>query len=219
MDRLGGNQFLSFLLVETAIAAAGGGSRIRTRLYQTQAAGPPPRECKGNRFEAANMPLSFLTQWSYGIHDSRIVGLPEWATGWELTYDFEATAAAPMNLEQRKLTFRTLLADRFKMSAHRESRKDASLCALVVGRNGPKLRPEGEGGRIHGSPFQTLSDAETPKGLPMHRLVSILNDISEIGLPVVDRTGLSEACSFHLTYSIKEGADPPEIYTATQGTA
>jgi len=36
------------------------------------------RECRGDRFSAAGMPLSFIIPWSYQLNSNRIQGLPDW---------------------------------------------------------------------------------------------------------------------------------------------
>jgi len=73
-----------------------------------------------------------------------------------------------MTDDQCKLMVQSLLADRFKMTVHRESR-EMRVYELVVSKKG-KLREvpaegDGEGVRINGTRFQSLSDAEAPKGL------------------------------------------------------
>jgi uncharacterized protein (TIGR03435 family) len=206
-----------------AVAAANGQGQPPAPAFEIISIKPTPKErlytlkrdCLPDRFEAAGMPLSFLVEWSFGFGSTRLLGLPEWTNDFDLAYDIDAKAAAPMNLQQCKLMVQSLLTERFKMAAHRETREMRAY-ALVVGKSGSKLRPEGAGVRINGARFQTLSDPEPPKGISMSRLAGILSDYSEVGLPVVDRSGLSGNYSFELVFSMKEGDDRVSVFTAVQ---
>lgn len=166
------------------------------------------------------MPLSFVITWSYELSNSRILGMPDWVKDREYAYDIEAKSTALMSDEQCKLMVRPLLADRFKMAVHREAREIRAY-ALTVGKNGAKLHvatPEvaGDGVRINGARFQTVSDPEGPKGLSMPRLADFLGNLPAVGLPVVDRTALSGIYSFDLAFSLRDGDDRPSIFTALQ---
>jgi uncharacterized protein (TIGR03435 family) len=177
------------------------------------------RECKGDRFSATGMPLSFIIPWSYQLSSNRIQGLPDWVNAREYAYDFEAKAAGPMTDDQCKLMVQSLLADRFKMTVHRETR-EMRVYALVVSKKGKvhevSADGDGEGVRINRARFQSLSDAEAPKGMSMERLAGYLGDLPAVGLPVIDKTGLTGIYSFSLTFSVKEGDDRPSIWTAVQ---
>jgi uncharacterized protein (TIGR03435 family) len=124
-----------------------------------------------------------------------------------------------MTDDQCRLMVRSLLEDRFKMAVHRESR-EMRVYALVVSKQGKLYEVsadgDGEGVRINRARFQSLSDAEAPKGMSMARLAGFLGDLPAVALPVVDRTGLSGIYSFSLTFSVKEGDDRPSIWTAVQ---
>jgi uncharacterized protein (TIGR03435 family) len=185
----------------------------KERLYRLK------RECTGREFVAAGMPLSFIIAWSYGFGDSRILGLPDWVNDWDLAYDFDAKSSEPMSEGQCKQMVQSLLADRFAMAGHRETRM-LPVYALTVAKNGPKLREvaadAGPGVRINGARFQSLSDNEPPKGLSMGRLAGTLSDHPVLRRPVIDNTGLTGIYSFDLTFSMKEGDDRPSIFTAVQ---
>ncbi len=87
--------------------------------------------------------------FAYGIQGFRLVGAPDW---WAATerFDIAAKAAADVpptpigKTSPEALMLRSLLEDRFRLSAHRETR-DLPIYALVLaradGRPGPRLRP------------------------------------------------------------------------------
>ena len=84
------------------------------------------------------MPVRLLIAQSYEIHDSQIIGGPDWlgAQG----YDISATLTGTPSPEQRRMMMKTLLRDRFKLTFHAEKR-DLPLYALVVLRSDGRLGP------------------------------------------------------------------------------
>src|SRR5580692_9048511 len=61
--------------------------------------------------------LSTCIKWAYGVQDSQISG-PSWLQSEH--YDIVAKADEPAAEDQLKLMLRTLLADRFRLSFHRQ---------------------------------------------------------------------------------------------------
>ena len=88
--------------------------------------------------------LTALMILTYNLHNlsqaqDTIVGMPNWAIG--KAWDIEAEASGNPTIEQRRLMLQSLLADRFKMVAHHETRQ-LPVYALVVikpGKLGPQL--------------------------------------------------------------------------------
>lgn len=91
----------------------------------------------GSRFREPRATLKWLIMEAYGLLDYEIVGLPEWA-------DFDVEAIAPgtetPTTEELQQMIQSLLAKRFGLKSHRESKRIA-VYALVSGKNGTKLRP------------------------------------------------------------------------------
>src|ERR1700691_545838 len=100
------------------------------------------------RFIAYNATLKFLLAYAYHVNYSQISG----ASGWIESehYDIEAKRDDPSADSQPKLVrdeegqqlglmVQSLLADRFKLALHYET-KELPVYALVVAKNGPKLR-------------------------------------------------------------------------------
>src|SRR6185503_17754074 len=99
-------------------------------------------ETPPGRFQATNTPLRFLMRWSYRIAEPRIVGGPDW-----IGIDrFDVTATAPAEGwtgERTRQMVRALLADRFGLVTHTETR-EARIYTLTVAKPdafGPHLRP------------------------------------------------------------------------------
>jgi uncharacterized protein (TIGR03435 family) len=88
------------------------------------------------RMDLMNMTARLLIRQAYNIHDSQIIGGPDW-TGSQ-GFDVNATLAGDAPLERRRLMMQTLLRDRFKLAFHVEKR-DMPVYALVTGRSDKKL--------------------------------------------------------------------------------
>jgi uncharacterized protein (TIGR03435 family) len=106
----------------------------------------------------------------------------------------------------------TLLAERFKLALHRETRV-LPVYALVVAKNGPKLQeanPDGragltsEGGR---SGVRVTSQKAAMAGLA-HRLSL------DVGRPVLDRTEIKGF--FRITLEWAREGDGPSVFAAIQ---
>jgi len=95
--------------------------------------GPMPG---GQGYEARNIAVRFMIERVYNLVDNQISGGPGWMN--TERYDIEAKAERPSSIEELHKMFQNLLADRFKLQFHRETR-ELPLFDLVVDKNGPKL--------------------------------------------------------------------------------
>ena len=91
----------------------------------------------GGRFVASGMSLKQLIAFAYDMRDFQITGEPGWVSAerFDVNAKGEGAEAGPDVL---RVMMRGLLADRFKLKAHEES-KEMSIYALVVGKGGSKL--------------------------------------------------------------------------------
>ncbi len=80
--------------------------------------------------------LKTLLQNAYDVKDFQISG-PAWL-GME-RYDIQATMPPETTKEQFRVMLQNLLAERFKMTVHRET-KELPMYSMIVGKNGPKLK-------------------------------------------------------------------------------
>ena len=89
-----------------------------------------------------NTSLSSCIKWAYDIGEFQIAG-PNWLGGER--FDVVAKAAGPANDEELKVMLQALLADRFKLAVHRET-KVMPVYVLGLAKNGSKMHAsEGDG--------------------------------------------------------------------------
>jgi bla regulator protein blaR1 len=187
-------------------------------------------------FKAVNASLLSIIQEAYGIQANQIVGPPELKSA---AYDIEVkTEGSPANAQEMdprliqpeiRNQLRTLLADRFKLVLHHES-KELPSYVLVVGENGSKLQPtkfadypdtargpdgkgihrmimQLQGGQVRGIGAQKSSMAEFAKQLSL-----------QLGKNVVDQTGMTGQYDFNLQWSEaatnKDGASNDSVPAA-----
>jgi len=97
------------------------------------------------------MSLKFLLEWAYGILPAQHSEGPSWME--DERYDIVAKAEGNVTDAQMKLMTRTLLAERFQLKVHRET-KEVPVLVISQGKTAPKLFPpkEGEKYSIHVEP-------------------------------------------------------------------
>jgi len=129
-------------------------------------------------------------------------------------YDVIAKVSPDASKAQRMLMLQALLADRFKLAVHRET-KELPIYALVVAKSKPKFREVQDDG----------SAAEAGRGdghqikahhISMKLLAATLQGY--IGDTVVDATGLSGLFDLNLDFNVDESKsdEGPTIFEAVQ---
>jgi uncharacterized protein (TIGR03435 family) len=106
------------------------------------------------RLIARNASLMLLIQFAYAVHDSphsrpllasQVAGGPAWSNA--PGYDIEAKPEDNTDQKHTWLMLQTLLADRFKLALHRETR-ELPVYVLTVAKNGFKLPAAKEAGCV-----------------------------------------------------------------------
>jgi uncharacterized protein (TIGR03435 family) len=133
----------------------------------------------------------------YDTPDSQISGGPAW-TGLD-RFDIDAKAASPSTPSQMSQMLGALLAGRFQLVFHRET-KVISAYALVVAKGGPKLHAANEGGPLPARPPGGFAARQSMKQLAGIVTVYLKLQFPSSGelplsepepLPVIDQTGLT----------------------------
>jgi uncharacterized protein (TIGR03435 family) len=143
------------------------------------------------------------------VRDFQIIGGPAWVNS--EGFDIEAKGDHSASDAQLGQMVQSLLADRFKLALHRETRQ-LPVYALVVAKNGPKIR-ESTAARpgMAGGPGQL--DAQK---ISLQVFTQTLG--RQLDHPVLDQTGLTGRYDFKLNWSPDESdaTGGPSIFTAVQ---
>lgn len=100
------------------------------------------RLAPGGVFIAENVTTRFLIKFAFDVQDFQIIGGPDWL-GSE-RYNLRAKAEGVSNPYQMKPMLQTLLADRFKLAMHNET-KGLPIYDLITAKRGSKLQAAGPG--------------------------------------------------------------------------
>ena len=145
-------------------------------------------------FKAINVPMKMLLQFAFGLPETRILEGPDWLNS--IKFDVEAKADSAADDRMRALSssdgkllkqkmVQALLADRFKLVHHEETR-ELPVYALVVAKGGPKLQQAKSNG--------TTIDAWNGK-IDVHGGSNTIELLAEelakrVGRDVLDKTGI-----------------------------
>jgi uncharacterized protein (TIGR03435 family) len=155
------------------------------------------RRLAGGRFVTSNTSLRLLITWTYDIGDERLAGAP----GWLDSVRFDVAAKAPNEnptLDELHSMMKSLLADRFKLRVHTETR-DLPMYRLDVDKNGPRVRVLDAPLAVNHDPFRmTESGRLTGTSVTTGMLAKVLTN--QLGHYVRDSTGFMGAFDFTLEW-------------------
>jgi uncharacterized protein (TIGR03435 family) len=161
--------------------------------------------------KANNVTLLRCIIGAYGIGPHQVVGGPVWLDSDR--FEIDARADATVNDDATLMAMlQTLLAERFQLTLHRET-KTVSAYVLEVAKNGPKLeKATGDGDSSTNGSHGRLEARQTDMDL----FAKVLAWSME--LPVVNRTGLAGPFNFKLEWTPDGDKRDigPSIFTALQ---
>jgi len=195
-------------------------------------------------FTGEGLSLHFLIRQAYGLEESQIVGGDKWVDSDQYAInakmdeaDIEALKKLDRDqgLKLRQKMMQALLADRFKLKTHRETRQ-LPVYELVPAKGGSKLQEARDGdtypngikgpdGKSSAGMMRMGPGELTAQALPVKSLVTLLSD--HTGRHVIDKTGLTGKYDFTLKWQENDepatddsakGADAagPSLFTALQ---
>lgn len=175
----------------------------------------------GGRFRLTAVPTRTLIQLAYRVKEFQIIGEPSWVN--DERYDVDAKAEEIPSSDQVRSMLRALLADRFKLAMHRETRT-RRVYDLVPARNGLKITPTPPGGcydprspsgpppvflgplvqcdawrRRILAPPPDRQDRIEAVAVRMATLVDFV--IDDVSRPVLDKTGFEQPFNFVLEFT------------------
>jgi uncharacterized protein (TIGR03435 family) len=213
---------------------------ISVKRNQTGKSGAVGEEPDG--FTSTGYTVMVLIRSAFGVNvDYQIADAPAWLNSRDEKYDVEARmdssvadALKKLSPEERKAARRQmllrLLADRFKLVYHTETR-ELPIYTLVIGKNGSKLHEAkpgdayengldfGHGPAGAGSMFMGRgrggSTTLTGQAIPISTLVANLS--VNLGRPVLDKTGLKGDYDFMLNWIYDDAQPQAPAGGATSG--
>jgi uncharacterized protein (TIGR03435 family) len=192
-------------------------------------------------FSAAGFTVKMLVQFAYGVpQDYQISGGPDWVKSDKFEIDAKMDTSVAEELKKlspdernsmRQKMLQALLADRFKLAIHRET-KELPVYTLIIAKNGPKFQethpddavPNAPGGR--GEPkkkdgmmvgFDAGMLTMNAKGIRISELIR--NWSISLRRPILDKTGLTGKYDCTLRWAPDTGpsdSNDPSLITAIQ---
>lgn len=188
-----------------------------------------------SQFHTVNLSLRDLIQFACALPKSQILGGPDWLDS--AVYDIDARSGPTVDAQlhalssdaaaqQKRLMVQALLADRFALVAHNETRQ-LPVFALVLAKGGPKFKPSDADGTSIGTTTGTagsrihVQGSDDTIGLLARELAQSL------GRVVLNQTGLTGCYDLTLRWTpddrptpMVNGAPdpsaPPGLFTAIE---
>jgi bla regulator protein blaR1 len=197
----------------------------------------------GGRF-IASFALQDYIEFAYKImptpqqREAMLAALP----GWAKTDFFVIQAETPGNptKDQMRLMVQALLADRFHLRVHFETRTEPVLALVIIhqGRPGPRIQPHSQGlpcdakwtpppdlsattvppggiaskcGSFDGIPGPNHSFLAGARNATLKQIAEYLPNMEDLGRPVVDQTGLSGRFDFTLQWTPERNRLPSDV--------
>jgi uncharacterized protein (TIGR03435 family) len=166
--------------------------------------GPPPtsnwRTVSGSRILFRSATLRGLVLYAFGLQTYEVPGIRSLDND---PYDLEADVGdgRVRTLEEFRPMMQTLLAERYKFVAHRETR-DMPVYALVVGKGGLKLK-ESAPDAVESRTFSYGGGRNVKlraTGLTMESFASLISNHDQMDRPILNKTGLAGRYDFELRY-------------------
>lgn len=181
-------------------------------------------------FRAENVSVVMLIHWAYEMPETRILDAPGWADATRFNINATSDPAVDQLLhdltsdagrKQKELMVRALLADRFHLVVHTETR-ELPIYELVVAGGGARLGDP----KLSGTTINHGHDHIKVEGANSATLLA--EELSkEVGRDVVDKTGITGRYDLKLHWTPDDATEPqllngapvdsgPSIFTALE---
>ncbi len=164
-----------------------------------------------------NVTFGECVRYAFGITNDYQIAGPEWIKSRQYLFNIIGKAPADTQGSELRSMLQALLADRFHLEAHHESRETRHL-ELNIAKKGSKLKQaDAQTGTAANS---GVMGRIISTGLPMSELAALLSRF--LRAPVLDATGLPGAYEVRLIWTPDHAApstelsEYPELFTAVQ---
>ena len=164
-------------------------------------------------FRTINVSMKTLLEFAYAIPSTRILGGPSWLNS--IYFDIDAKADSSVDGQMQNLSsdagklekqrmVQALLADRFKLDTHLETR-ELPIYVLAAAKSGPKFLDSQAGGTTinGGHGHIQVEGGDNTVALLAEQLAEAL------GRPVVDKTGIQGRYKLALEWTPDDRTAPP----------
>ncbi len=197
-------------------------------IHQAKDDGHHGSDAEQGSFTTHNLTLKRLIAIAYDIDARQIYGGPNWldSDSYNISAKIPAEFTQHRTREKVPEMIQSLLAERFQLVIHREPRQISGYKLVVaqsaVARNGAPLTPATPDER--GSSINSKNSHLTAKQASMEAFAKHLSHDRDIGMLVVNDTGLAGGFDFELDWlpeALRSKADAspddrPSIFTALQ---
>jgi uncharacterized protein (TIGR03435 family) len=173
-----------------------------------------------------NVNMFELIKWAYHVQKYQIAlpsGFEMRSRGGEVMldsvrYDVLAKCSKPAAEDEMRPMLQTLLAERFKLALHRETRT-LSVYAMVEAKGGHKMRPSQLTKTEDGT--QDPQRGNVVRGVLLDEMAGELADSRDFNTPVINCTGLKGRFDFEINFrrhipQATPGAPPPDVFSIIQ---
>jgi uncharacterized protein (TIGR03435 family) len=142
----------------------------------------------GREFRALNASAGNLAEWSYGVHERQIIGAPAWFEADKYNITATPDLEGKPSVAQWQIMVQKLLADRFQLKFHRETR-ELPVYTITLAKGGPRLT------KSAGDP-NAIGSVLFPRGGTMNARNASVADVAGglqravLDRQVVDQTGV-----------------------------
>ena len=185
---------------------------------------------KGRTMVTGNTTLERLMTFAYNLHPQQIIGAPKWVA--ETAYDIQGQpeGEGQPSDQQWRTMLRKLMADRFQLAFHRETRELPAYVLTALPGGHKMNKSGGDPNGLPGMFFRGLGNLPAVNA-NMNDFANLLQS-TVLDRPVVDKTGIAGRFDFTIRWTPDEsqfggrggqpppppaGQDPPPgLFTALQ---
>ncbi len=176
----------------------------------------------GGMYRGIAITLTDLVEDAYGLQRYQVADAPGWASSEHFNVEGRAGGEGALTWERARPMLQVLLANRFKLKVHRESR-EVPAYDLVISKGGPKFK-ENTDPKVEHPGAVTYGDTSgmhvKATKAPLSRLLPQLS-INLDDRPVIDKTGLTGNYDYTLNWArdntpAAADGNVPGVFTAIQ---
>jgi uncharacterized protein (TIGR03435 family) len=199
-----------------ALLAFGCASLAFSQAFEITSVKPSPPDQPGmnarmdpGRFVLSNATLHWAVQMAFRLEDYQLIGGPKWMDSDH--FEIEGKCADSTSMKDKLAMLQALLADRFQLKYHRETREMPGYVMLPA-KTGLKLKKsEATDGQSNSTSGEYRLGGTNETTAELAALVA-----GNLHRPVIDETGSSDHFDFQLNWAPTAEGPAPSLFTVIQ---